>query len=115
VIESLIKTGFVIMPNVSRYKDFGFVGTHANGENSTKYFTKLMNSSAPNEATVLKPFTERYVSQNWRKDCVRFRKRDNLHYNIRSLVIFNSDVQPFKVISNCYFLFRRLLMRIQRR
>lgn len=115
VIECLVKNGFVVMPNVSRYRDFGFVGTHATGEGTSEYFAKLMNSSAPDKVHVMEPFKERYVSQNWRNDCVRYRKRDNTHYYLRSLVIFNSDVRPFKDIANTYFIFRRLLMRVQRR
>lgn len=115
VIECLIQRGYVIMPNVSRYKDFGFIGTHSDGANLSTYFEKLIKSSAPTDSANQEPFIERYLPQNWREDCVRFEKRDNVYYLIRSIVIFNNDIHPFKDIWRSYFFVKRLITRLQSR
>lgn len=115
VIECLIQRGFVIMPNVSRYKDFGFIGTHSVGTNPTTYFDKLMKSSAPTPTANHQPLIERYLPQNWRKDCVRFRRRDNFYYQIRSLIIFNNDIHPFMDVWRSYFFLKRLTTRLKNR
>ena len=114
-IESYIKTGFVLMPNVSRYMDFGYSGTHSNVETPSAYFSKLAKSSAPYPAVEMKPFIEKYLAQNWRDDCVKYRRPFNVYFKIRELVIFRNEEQPFKLVWDTYFLFRRLIIRIQRR
>lgn len=111
VIECLIKTGFVIMPNVSRYKDFGYIGTHSDEGNQSDYFSKLRESSAPGLPLATKEFSESFIDQNWRSDCVRYRPYAQLHYSIRALIIFNSDKQPIKTLWKTYFLAKRLFTR----
>jgi len=111
VIECLIKTGFVIMPNVSRYKDFGYIGTHSDESNQSSYFSKLLESSSTGLPLADKEFSESFIDQNWRSDCVRYRPYAKLHYLIRALIIFNSDKQPFKTLWKTHFFVNRLFTR----
>lgn len=90
-LEPFIQSGFVIMPNSSRYRDLGISGTHANPNSSTEYFSKLEASwLGLKEMNLVIPV--RFDSdQNWRGDCVTYNPRLNTYYRFRSWVIFNSN------------------------
>lgn len=103
-LEPYIQSGFVIMPNASRYRDLGISGTHANPNFPTEYFSKLEASwLGLNEMNLVTPvrFDQ---NQNWRNDCVTYNSLPNLYYRVRSWVVFNSN---YKVIRYPLSVFRK--------
>jgi len=89
--ETYIQTGFVIMPNNSRYIDFGYKGTHSNSYAETDYFKKLQDSWVGAEKRYLTLPIRKDMNQNWRKDCQKYRSFYNIYYLIRDYFVFNRE------------------------
>ena len=104
-LEPYMQTGFIIMPNSSRYRDLGRSGTHASPETHTEYFSKLENSW--HGLGVLPPVmpSRRDQDQNWRADCVTYRSFYNPYYHIRAWAVFKSGKWPVRY---CLLLFRKI-------
>jgi len=87
--ETYIQTGFVVMPNCSRYCDFGISGTHSAIGTTSDYFEKIRNSWVGNEVIGSKTFKEKFMDQNWRHDCKKYRMHSNFYYKLRNFIIYN--------------------------
>jgi hypothetical protein len=104
-IETYIQSGFVVMPNTSRYCDFGFTGTHSTGDPTTGYFTKLADSWVGlNSQNTVSP-RESYLDQNWRRDCIKYKRWQNIYFRLRDWAVFHREN---KFINGLLQLVRRL-------
>lgn len=87
--ETYIQTGFVVMPNVSRYCDFGIGGTHCAIGTTSDYFIKIRSSWAGRGVFEPETFHEYFRDQNWRHDCKKYMMQSNFYYKLRHYVIYN--------------------------
>jgi hypothetical protein len=90
-LEPYIQSGFVIMPNSSRYRDLGISGTHADPSLPTEYFAKLEASWLGPKVIKLEIPVRFDQDQNWRSDCVTYDSRLDLYYYFRAWFVFNSN------------------------
>jgi hypothetical protein len=104
-IETYIQSGFVVMPNASRYCDFGFMGTHATGDPSTGYFTKLSASWVGLHHQNFVFPRENYLDQNWRHDCIEYKRWQNPYFLLRDWAVFHRE----NTFINCLLQFVRSL------
>ena len=109
-LEPYIQSGFVIMPNLSRYRDLGISGTHATPSSPTEYFSKLEASWLGLEKSKLEIPVRFDQDQNWRSDCVTYDPRSNLYYRFRSRIIFNSNL---KVLKYLLLVFRKIIFLLK--
>jgi len=90
-LETYIQTGFVVMPNCSRYCDFGINGTHSTDGTTSNYFEKIKDSWAGRNVPETDKFDESFLDQNWRHDCKKYRSYANPYYILRHFVIYNRN------------------------
>ena len=102
--ETYIQSGFVIMPNNSRYVDFGVEGTHSKATNYSNYFDKLEKSWVGRQEIPLIEPVNCNMDLKWRKDCKTYKSRDNVYFGIRNYAVFRRENYFLSVI---LFLFRK--------
>lgn len=105
-IEPFIQTGFVVMPNASRYIDHGVEGVHSTAENNSPYFEKLRSSFVKDHKLDRQLLRLKFRDQNWRFDCVEYRPWLNAYYHLRWYAVFNREN---RVIGSFLRLFRNFL------
>ena len=86
-IESYLKTGYMVTPNLSRYIDLGINGTHANASNS-EYFSGLRKSFKVLSETKREKlnYSLMQIPHTWRHDCVHFNGVETPLYLLKHLV-----------------------------
>jgi len=84
-VESYLKTGFFITPNLSMYMDLGHSGTHTPSYENDPYFREL-EKSYDHFGEVSKSFIRMQIQHNWRKDAISYRRRDNPEFWFRNVV-----------------------------
>jgi hypothetical protein len=86
-IESYLKTGYMVTPNLSRYIDYGINGTHTN-ESNLPYFEGLQKSFEILKETKMDnmQYSCIQVSHSWRHDCIEYKKVETPVYVIKHLV-----------------------------
>ena len=100
--ETYIQSGFVIMPNNSRYIDNGYNGTHALSYESTDYFRKLEKSWLGLEEIELIQPVMKNIDLNWRKDCKIYNRFHNPYFFLRNFFVFNREKFPFGFLLTRY-------------
>jgi hypothetical protein len=105
--ETYIQSGFVIMPNNSRYVDNGYSGTHTASYDSTDYFKKLERSWIGLEKTALNKPYKKNINLNWRKDCKTYNGFHNPYFYLRNYVVLNRDRFVFGFGLKIYRLIRK--------
>lgn len=85
-VESYLKTGFMVTPNLSRYIDNGINGTHADASGS-KYFDGLAASFAKlQECLGNNPeYKLNNIKHSWRKDSHSYRRLMNWFYQFKKV------------------------------
>lgn len=95
-VEPLMKTGFVITSNVSRYRDNGFNGTHATIQNHSRYFQKLNNSFEYNSPKAPLEYKNKDIEHKWRSDCLIYSNSGSIKWYFKYLAV--RTYQILKVI-----------------
>lgn len=67
-IENYLKLGFMVTPNLSRYIDIGWNGTHAPKDPNSKYYAELKNSWVKNLEVRNNIYFRKDISHTWRED-----------------------------------------------
>jgi hypothetical protein len=85
-IESYLKTGYMVTPNLSRYIDLGVNGTHTN-ESNLEYFRGLQASFKVMNETKFENmnYSLIQISHRWRHDCVEYKSIETPLYVIKYL------------------------------
>ena len=109
--ESYIQTGFVIMPNNSRYVDNGYNGTHTASYNSTDYFKKLENSWVGIETRLIGLPLRKDINLNWRRDCKIYSSRFNPYYELRNYFVFNRENKVLSTPLNMFRVIKKSLFK----
>jgi hypothetical protein len=86
-IESYLKTGFMVTPNISRYIDFGTRGTHSSGNNED-YFLGLQKSFSVLEKSEIINliYGHQQVTHMWRHDSKKYSVLANPYYALKHYI-----------------------------
>ena len=103
-IEFALKSGYMITPNVSRYKDQGVLGTHSDGNSNLDYFTNLENSFVTGNTNHLSYFLYN-EEPRWRNDCIIYKPKDNAKYYFK--MVLYRYVRRYSVLFNYIFKLRK--------
>lgn len=79
-MESYIKTGFMVVPNNSRYLDRGHNGTHMDSNLDAKYFQDLEKSFVGLQKIESKNYYEADLNYWWRDDLKKYNSVSNLKF-----------------------------------
>jgi hypothetical protein len=88
-IEALLKTGYMVTPNHSRYLDRGYdeFATHAIKDELNPTFVSIKDSYVGKVFQYQNPYLLKQVShENWRRDAIKYKKFENLKYWILFLM-----------------------------
>lgn len=113
-IEHILKSGYMVTPNLSMYLDYGwFQGTHTNPDPSDTHY-QLVKESFESNQRACSAYSHRQVEHAWRIDCVNYSEKDHLRYAVRkfaSLLILTSVWQSlYRFMRNS----KRFLLRRKR-
>ena len=79
-IEAILKTGFMVTPNLSKCMNFGWIGgTHVTDEPSVRAHFDAMRASWDLQDHT-RPYKRRDIDHAWRSDAVPFLIRDDPRY-----------------------------------
>jgi len=80
LVESLCKSGYVIMPSQSRVINLGFGqdATHTSDSDDVRMIESKLRDSFVGELPKSSSFTEVYECQNWRSDCLPYLGVDSI-------------------------------------
>lgn len=109
--ETYIQSGFVIMPNNSRYVDNGYNGTHALSYESTDYFKKLESSWVGLEKIDLNVPFKRNISLNWRIDCIAYKRSHDPYFYVRNFIVFHRERFLIGTLLKVYRTIKKLLTK----
>jgi hypothetical protein len=86
-IEGIMKTGFMVTPNVTLYLDNGWdAGTHTKGTGQEPFYVlnrKSWHTRVDNFANHFELF-ETVIP--WREDCIPYRETDNSYFQFRAII-----------------------------
>lgn len=82
-VEFVLKTGFMVTPNASRYIDQGLEGSHTGNNPDDSYFQGLRRSFVGNLGVIHSYFLKNRKPV-WRRDCIVYNSKDNYKFNIKS-------------------------------
>jgi hypothetical protein len=100
MLERYLKTGFMCWPNLSRYVDRGWNGTHTPSDSNDLYYENLRGSFVNISVDQDLEYVEESTPNPWREDCFTYQTLST----------------PFHLIRNIIFhLFHSNLLRIRRR
>lgn len=87
-IEYLLKTGFMVTPNISRMNDLGWLnGTHAPKDPNHNHYTRLRENWAGSTVECDKLYREIPIFHSWRADVVNYKLSNQVTANIRKCMI----------------------------
>ena len=89
VVEHYLKTGFMVTPNNSRYKDNGEFGSHMGGKDDSQYFQNLIASYVETNPRTYYEYSESEIIHNWRADCIPFRLKNQLKFKVKYFIWLN--------------------------
>lgn len=94
-VEPKTKTGFMATSNLARFRDNGINGTHTSASLDLAYFTRLSESFELLSRNTTENYKLSNISHSWRSDCVPYDSKENIKYQLKSLI--TSQYQLLKV------------------
>ena len=73
MMENYLKSGFMCWPNLSRYLDSGWNGTHAPKDSNNSYYQNLRQSFVDLSADTKLVYIKNDMHNPWRKDCLKYK------------------------------------------
>lgn len=95
-LEPHLKTGFMVTPNISRYKDNGIGGTHTSADSNSNYFKKLREGFDHIQSSPADTFKRIEIKHNWREDCKNFDYKDQLYSIIYRYLVHKIHMNRLK-------------------
>ena len=95
-VEAYLKTGFMITPNLSMYKDLGTSGTHSSDFMSDSYFADLQNSfmDSKDDCSQIALFQQEH---NWRSDSIAYKRYQDYEFRARYFIsLFRQKLSRIK-------------------
>lgn len=83
-LEAYFKTGFVVMPYLSRYKDLGWSnGTHGPQNQNAESYQRIAKSFVGEVKLSAEPYTKLMSPFSYRSDCIHFFIEDNFKFYLK--------------------------------
>jgi hypothetical protein len=82
LVESYLKTGYMVTPNHSMFIDRGWNGTHAPSDSADPYYSELKSSFELN-GSENGQFDLHDIEPNWREDCIVFHHKADFEFKLR--------------------------------
>lgn len=112
LIEPILKSGFMVTPNLSLINDFGWDrGTHTSPDFNDPHYVEIRRSYNTNMVSDSRGFTLNPIEPNWRHDCILYNPRDNFSFDINLLLTPILQSRTYRAL---YKLLRRYSQRIKR-
>ncbi len=111
LIEPILKTGFMVTPNLSLLEDFGwYKGTHTSSDSSDVHYVEISNSFNSNRLPLSHQFQIKSVNPHWRSDCIIYSDADNFYFKVK---LFLVPILRSRVYTCTYSNLRKLSRKIK--
>lgn len=111
LIEPILKTGFMVTPNLSLLEDFGwYKGTHTSSDSSDVHYVEISNSFNSNRLPLSHQFQIKSVNPHWRSDCIIYSDADNFYFKVK---LFLVPILRSRVYTYTYSNLRKLSRKIK--
>jgi hypothetical protein len=87
MLERYLKTGFMCWPNLSRYVDNGWNGTHTPKDSNNEYYENLRQSFIDLSSDIDFMYLENSVDNPWREDCFKYKKYSTPYHFIKNYAL----------------------------
>jgi glycosyltransferase involved in cell wall biosynthesis len=88
LIEPILKTGYMVTPNLSLLEDFGwYKGTHTSSDSTDVHYVEISSSFKANRLPLSHEFQIRTVNPQWRSDCIVYSEADDFYFKIKLLLV----------------------------
>lgn len=85
-LEGIVKTGFMVTPNVTLYLDNGWdSGTHTKGTGAEPHYQSIRESWSVRKSNYSPAFRNFQIQIPWRQDCLPYVKDENLRFKINAI------------------------------
>jgi len=86
MMERYVKSGFMCWPQLSRYLDNGWNGTHSSKDPNNEYYERIRKSfvDLPNKVNAIYKLKNNRIP--WREDCYLYRRQTNLIHIAKNLI-----------------------------
>lgn len=104
MLERYLKTGFMCWPNLSRYVDRGWNGTHTPSDSSDAYYENLRESFVNVSPDQDLKYTEESILNPWREDCFKYKPLSTPFHFTRNILfhLYHSNLRRIrKMLSRC--------------
>ena len=98
MLERYLKTGFMCWPNLSRYIDRGWNGTHTSSDSNDAYYENLRESFVNISAERKLKYFEESIPNPWREDCFKYTPLTTPLHITRNILshLFHSNLRRFR-------------------
>jgi hypothetical protein len=88
LIEPILKTGYMVTPNLSLLEDFGwYKGTHTSSDSTDVHYVEISNSFKANRLPISFEFQLKPVNPQWRSDCILYSDADDFYFKVKLLIV----------------------------
>lgn len=88
LIEPILKTGYMVTPNLSLLEDYGwYKGTHTSSDSTDIHYVEVSESFKANRLPISTDFYMKPTDPKWREDCIIYDKKDDLIYKVKLLIV----------------------------
>ncbi len=88
LIEPILKTGYMVTPNLSLLEDFGwYKGTHTSSDSTDVHYVEISNSFKANRLPPSFEFQLKPVNPQWRSDCILYSDADDFYFKVKLLIV----------------------------
>ncbi len=100
MLERYLKTGFMCWPNLSRYIDRGWNGTHTPSDSRDAYYENLRESFVNISVDRDLKYIEDSIANPWREDCFIYKPLTTPFHSIRNILfhLFHSNLRRIRKI-----------------
>lgn len=98
MLERYLKTGFMCWPNLSRYVDRGWNGTHTPSDSSDAYYENLRESFVNVSPDQNLKYIEESIPNPWREDCFKYKPLSTPFHFTRNILfhLFHSNLRRIR-------------------
>jgi hypothetical protein len=99
ILERYLKTGFMCWPNLSRYIDHGWNGTHTPSDSNDSYYQNLRESFVSISPARELKYVERNMENPWREDCTQYNLFTTPYHATRNILfhLWHSNLRKIRI------------------
>jgi len=88
LIEPILKTGYMVTPNLSLLEDFGwYKGTHTSSDSTDVHYVEISSSFKANRLSLSHEFKMKSANPQWRSDCIVYIDADDVYFKVKLLLV----------------------------